>query len=825
MYNDMPKLTFLDIEGDASVHSIIVKPLNRPPELEKVRLSSVVKIWNNEMRRRSFWELPFKERYLEIEKHSEYLNGIVNLPGQVDDFKRIRALGVSKDLNALKLLETETTHLNQEGGQKAKHKQTNVTAIEEVIGIYKRKRVSPKCIQPQSIQTGSHIYEYALRPFNYHEIHEMNVRVTNQGLFTSNKAKELISGINSTSILNNVNTQNTPEYAERLLHMKKPKSPSGNVYLYTQAPPAYETVKHSQKLAKPKENKLQPDDQFSLIEVDLLFIEVFVLTRDGLLPDPSIDPISFVACKYRNDYSYTEDFILESTSVSSATHHSRYSARTIQFLSETALIHSLISYISKTDPDFLIGYEPQRLSIGYINTRAKFLNIDFFQEISRYVTTSPTISISYSYIGCPASNRMILRVCRIVGSQLKTPNHSFFNAVYELLNKRTAHYKWSTLKTYYSQAKYLVYDYFLERIHYTNLILNKLEIFPKKISLSRVFGIDLYSILTRGSQFLVNSVLKDLTKSTDFLIFSATRQQLSAQTSISKGALVLEPVKSLWTDPIIILDFQSLYSSLMIAYNLCHTTCLGPLDSEQYRRFGVTHLNRNILSEQDDVIITPNNLVFVKNTHREGLFPVMLHELLAARILIKNSLKLCTPGTTEYYSLHAEQFYLKMHCNLTCGNVGARHGAISCGDISASVITLGRGTLESAMRIVNSNEKWDARVVYGDTDSLMVAVPGRTLEAAFTIGNEIVEAVNRVNPRPVLLVLEGVGFPMLTVAKKHYALLKYANPYTSPIFEAKGIRTIRQDACKIESFVIENCLKALFHSRDITALHKCLIEH
>jgi DNA polymerase zeta len=39
--------------------------------------------------------------------------------------------------------------------------------------------------------------------------------------------------------------------------------------------------------------------------------------------------------------------------------------------------------------------------------------------------------------------------------------------------------------------------------------------------------------------------------------------------------LVMEPESRLYVDPVIVLDFQSLYPSLVIAYNLCYCTLLG----------------------------------------------------------------------------------------------------------------------------------------------------------------------------------------------------------------------------------------------------------
>ena len=47
----------------------------------------------------------------------------------------------------------------------------------------------------------------------------------------------------------------------------------------------------------------------------------------------------------------------------------------------------------------------------------------------------------------------------------------------------------------------------------------------------------------------------------------------------------------------------------------------------------------------------------------------------------------------------------------------------------------GRESLERAIRTVDSKKmEWGARVVYGDTDSLFVQLPGRSKQEAFRIG-------------------------------------------------------------------------------------------
>ena len=61
-----------------------------------------------------------------------------------------------------------------------------------------------------------------------------------------------------------------------------------------------------------------------------------------------------------------------------------------------------------------------------------------------------------------------------------------------------------------------------------------------------------------------------------------------------------------------------------------------------------------------------------------------------------------------------------------------------------------------AQELIHSRPEWAAQVVYGDTDSLFVALPGRSKDAAFKIGNEIADAVTAINPKPVKLKFEKV---------------------------------------------------------------------
>lgn len=90
--------------------------------------------------------------------------------------------------------------------------------------------------------------------------------------------------------------------------------------------------------------------------------------------------------------------------------------------------------------------------------------------------------------------------------------------------------------------------------------------------------------------------------------------------------------------------------------------------------------------------------------------------------------------------------------------------------LADTIVECGRKTLRKAIDLANrwgrENRKWlGCTVIYGDTDSLFVKLPGRSYKEAFEFGEELCRAVTADNPPPVQLKLEKVylGSIMQTV--------------------------------------------------------------
>lgn len=100
--------------------------------------------------------------------------------------------------------------------------------------------------------------------------------------------------------------------------------------------------------------------------------------------------------------------------------------------------------------------------------------------------------------------------------------------------------------------------------------------------------------------------------------------------------------------------------------------------------------------------------------------------------------------------------------------------------------------------------------------SMFVLLKGRSLKEAFKIGQEIALAITELNPNPVTLKMEKVYYPCFLLTKKRYVGYSYESPdQSNPIFDAKGIETVRRDTCAAVSKTMEQSLRIYFECQNI----------
>jgi DNA polymerase zeta len=114
--------------------------------------------------------------------------------------------------------------------------------------------------------------------------------------------------------------------------------------------------------------------------------------------------------------------------------------------------------------------------------------------------------------------------------------------------------------------------------------------------------------------------------------------------------------------------------------------------------------------------------------------------------------------------------------------------------LADTIVECGRRTLSNAIDLANSwgkertNKWYGCEVIYGDTDSCFVKLPGRSVKEAFQFGSEFCRAVTASNPPPVQLKLEKVYSGSIMQTKKKYCGMKFeSEDQRKPTFEAKGL--------------------------------------
>lgn len=197
---------------------------------------------------------------------------------------------------------------------------------------------------------------------------------------------------------------------------------------------------------------------------------------------------------------------------------------------------------------------------------------------------------------------------------------------------------------------------------------------------ARVFGVDWFSVISRGSQFKVESFMFRIAKPESLVLLSPSKDdvrpsnslhpenhmpsfilvQVGRQNAAECMPLIMEPKSDFYNSPLLVLDFQSLYPSIMIAYNYCYSTCLGrAVDFKGQNKLGVmdlarvpgllgtmeNHINGTYLGCFTDMrcqqvfLVAPNGMIYAKPHVRRGLLGRMLKELLDTRVMVKHAMR------------------------------------------------------------------------------------------------------------------------------------------------------------------------------------------
>lgn len=115
---------------------------------------------------------------------------------------------------------------------------------------------------------------------------------------------------------------------------------------------------------------------------------------------------------------------------------------------------------------------------------------------------------------------------------------------------------------------------------------------------------------------------------------------------------------------------------------------------------------------------------------------------------------------------------------------------------------------------IDNGYQFNAEVIYGDTDSVMVKFGVETVAEAMKLGQEAAEYVSEKFVKPIKLEFEKVYYPYLLINKKRYAGLYFTRPDKHDKMDCKGIETVRRDNCTLVARLMNECLQKILIDRN-----------
>ena len=464
---------------------------------------------------------------------------------------------------------------------------------------------------------------------------------------------------------------------------------------------------------------------------------------------------------------------------------------------EVELIEEMANVIRKEDPNVITGYNIFGFDMGYILARMK-LRLKPLPDMSRGKhgrTTTRKVNWSSSAYGqnvydrIEVSGRVFIDLMLFFRrSKLDKYSLDFVSRTY--LNDGKKEMSPETMFKYFRNRDlaglHLVAEYCIHDSVLTLQLFDKVFMWTEVCEMARAMHCSIEDIYTRGEQLKVlNQVIF---KCVERDIVLTKRRDKVVDSFKYEGAFVLEPTKGIF-EGCTVVDFQSLYPSVLISYNFCPSTFVPSKRGEvnTVNVGGKTHYFRK---------------------HPIGLLPDLAQGLLGERFAVKEQLKRAT-DELERKVLDRRQNALKICANSIYGITGfASNKYFGHVPTAESITCMGRRMLEST--VANIRDNFAVSVVYGDTDSCMIWHNGeRDREKNIAMANRIVEHINRELPKPLKLLVEKYYDKMAFLTKKRYLM------YDGTTVATKGVANSRRNYCTFTRKLYSNAIKVMFeHGKD-----------
>jgi DNA polymerase I len=538
-----------------------------------------------------------------------------------------------------------------------------------------------------------------------------------------------------------------------------------------------------------------------VINADLkhMAIDIEVVPGKEGVPDPAKDPIVIISLSFFPAHDGNNTLILISRPTKTK------EKDVLFFQNETKMLEEFVKIFESFDPDIIVGYNINGFDLPYLLERLKITKNK--RDLGR-CTQKLTMSKKF---GIRTRNSMTGRIVADVyelikesveKGQIRLKRYGLGDVSKELINEDKVDITHSEIAKHWNgneeQMSKLI-DYARKDAELVLKLLLSRRMLDKFVEISKISGVLLQDVLEGGEAIRVENLLLREFNKQDYVVPCKPDSRIVAQREEEreakgfKGALVLEPMIGLHTTNVVYLDFRSMYPSIFIAYNICPTTIL--------------------FEDMKESIKTPLGSKFVPKTIKEGIMPKIVRQLVEDRDKMKTKMRNAA-SEEERRILDAKQIALKYMTNSFYGYTGYVRAKFYVLDIASTITACGRELIQKTKNVVEEESQF--KVIYGDTDSIMVKTQTTDVEEAFRLGGVLEKKINTAHEGKISVKIESVFKTLLILTKKRYAGLSVEkeNGKLKEKITMKGIETVRRDWCDLVSKSLYTVLEIVLKEQD-----------
>ncbi|KAL7423389.1 DNA-directed DNA polymerase alpha catalytic subunit pol1 [Cryptotrichosporon argae] len=255
------------------------------------------------------------------------------------------------------------------------------------------------------------------------------------------------------------------------------------------------------------------------------------------------------------------------------------------------------------------------------------------------------------------------------------------------------------------------------------------------------------------------------------------------------GGLVFEPKRGLWDTYILVMDFNSLYPSIIQEYNIDFTT---------------VERSEPAAAEGDDDAAEEKIPDVPAGDAPQGVLPRIIATLVSRRRQVKALMKDRKATAAQVAQWDIKQQALKLTANSMYGCLGFAGSRFSSRPLAALTTFKGREILTHTRELA---ESLGLDVVYGDTDSVFVNSNVTAYADALKIATDFKKLVNE-RYRLLEIDLDATFERVLLLNKKKYAAVKIDETGNRST-EVKGLDMKRREYSKVSKDVSAAVLKEI----------------